>query len=140
MNYNGYNTYTRRGLGSVKIGRYICPYCDKNCEEERSFWEKLKGDFLGTLAMIYELMRLHHVSYQGISDIMGLIYPQGRDTIFNAFTDSVEKTAIPPAEDSQIVLYDVQYPKEGRTQKFRLALLDGATNQPIGDEEGWATE
>jgi len=90
--------------------------------------------------MIYELMRLHHVSYQGISDIMGLIYPQGRDTIFNAFTDSVEKTAIPPAEDSQIVLYDVQYPKEGRTQKFRLALLDGATNQPIGDEEGWATE
>jgi hypothetical protein len=40
--------------------------------------------------MIEKLLRLHHVSYQGISDIMELIYPQGRDTIFNAFADSVE--------------------------------------------------
>jgi len=38
MNYNGYNTYDKRGLGSVKIGRYICPSCNKTCEEERSFW------------------------------------------------------------------------------------------------------
>jgi hypothetical protein len=55
-------------------------------KEKRSFWEKLKGgDFFGSLAMIYKLMRLRHVSYQGISTIMGLIYPQGKDTIFNTF-------------------------------------------------------
>jgi hypothetical protein len=47
MNYNGYNTYGKRGLGSVKIGRYTCPSCNNNCEEERSFWEKLKEDFFG---------------------------------------------------------------------------------------------
>jgi len=45
MTYNGYNTYCKKGLGSVKIGRYICPFCQESCEEERSFWEKLKGKF-----------------------------------------------------------------------------------------------
>jgi len=42
MNYNGYNTYGKIGLGSVKIGRYICPCCGGTSEEERGFWEKLK--------------------------------------------------------------------------------------------------
>jgi len=134
MNYNGYNTYEKRGLGSVKIGRYVCPSCNKKCEEERSFWEKLKEDFFDIVSMIDKLLRLHHVSYQGISDIMELIYPQGRDTIFNAFADSVEKTVIPPIEDFQIVLYDEQHPKKGRTQKYRLTLLDGVTGQPIAEE------
>jgi len=69
-----------------------------------------------------------------MSDIMGLIYPQGRDSIFNAFADSVEKTVIPPIEDFQIVLYDEQHPKKGRTQKFRLTLLDSVTGQPIAEE------
>lgn len=79
-------------------------------------------------------MRLHHVSYQGISDILGLIHPQGKDTIFNAFTASVERTVIPPLENIQIVLYDEQHPKRGRTQKFRLTLLDCVTERPIGEE------
>jgi len=104
MNHNGYNTYGKKCLGSVKIGRYICPSCFEPCEEERSFWENLKDDFFGILVLIYHLMRLHHVSYQGTSDILGLIHPQGKDTILNVFTASVERTVIPPLEDIQIVL------------------------------------
>ena len=38
MNHNGYNTYGKKGLGSVNIGRYICPSCYEPCEEERNFW------------------------------------------------------------------------------------------------------
>ena len=134
MNRNGYNSYSKIGLGSVKIGRYICPSCEETREEERIFWEKLKGEFFEALDSIYQLMRLHHVSYQGISSIMELIYPRGKDIIFNAFNDSVEKSVIPPVEDIQIVLYDEQHPKEGRTQKFRLTLLDGVTGRPIAEE------
>ena len=134
MNHNGYNTYCKKGLGSIKIGRYICPCCDELVEEERSFWENLKSEIFDVLGMIYRLMRLHHVSYQGISSIMELIYPRGKDTVFNAFNDSVEKKDIPPVEDIRIVLYDEQFPKEGRTQKFRLTLLDGVTGQPIAEE------
>ena len=33
-----------------------------------------------------------------------------------------------------IVLYDEQHPKKGRTQKFRLTLLDSVTGQPIAEE------
>ncbi len=116
MNHNGYNTYEKRGLGSVKIGRYICPCCDNKCEEERSFWENLKGDFFEIIGRMYNIMKLHHVSYQGISDIMELIYPQGKDTILNMFADTVEETVIPPLEDFQIILYDEQHPKRGRTR------------------------
>jgi len=69
-----------------------------------------------------------------MSDIMELIYPQGKDAIFNTFADSVEKTVIQPIEDFQIVLYDEQHPKKGRTQKFRLSLLESVTGQPIAEE------
>jgi len=34
----------------------------------------------------------------------------------------------------QIILYDEQHPEAGRTQKFRLTLLDGVTGQPITEE------
>lgn len=121
MNYNGYNTYGKIGLGSVKIGRYICPCCGGTCEEERDFWEKLKWEFFGVINRITQLMRLHHVSYQGISDILELIYPRGKDTFFNDFAGSVERTAIPPpAEDIQIILYDEQHPKAGRLRTTGL--------------------
>ena len=95
----------------------------------------MKEDFFDIISMINKRMRLHHDSYQGISDILELICPQGKDTIFNDFADSVERTAIPPpAEEIQIILYDEQHPKAGRTQKFRLTLLDGVTGQPIAEE------
>ena len=64
----------------------------------------MKRDFFDIIGRIYNIMKLHHVSYQGISDIMALIYPQGKDTILNMFTDTVEETVIPPLEYFQIVL------------------------------------
>jgi len=42
MNHNGYNTYCKKGLGSIKIGKYLCPLCKESIEEDRSFWENLK--------------------------------------------------------------------------------------------------
>lgn len=134
MSHNGYNTYSKKNLGSVKIGRYKCPSCDELLEEDRTFWEKLKKDFFEILANISQILRNHHISYKGISTVMGYIFPRGKDTIFNAFTESVEKTTIPPPKNIQIVHYDEQFPKAGRTQKFRLTLLDGVTLQPIADQ------
>jgi len=98
MNCNGYNTYRKASLGNVRIGQYICPCCRKSCEEERSFWEK----FFDTLNFIYQRLRVQHVSYQGIASVMDLIFPRGKDTILNAFNNSVEKTDIPTMEDVYI--------------------------------------
>jgi hypothetical protein len=133
-NHNGYNTYTKEGLGSVKMGRYRCPLCDVNWEEERDFWECLKQEFFHVLDAIYQRLRYLQVSYQGISSVMDLIFPRGKDTISNAFNSSVERAEIPPVGDVRIVHYDEQHPKEGRAQKFRLTLLDHATGRPIADE------
>jgi len=84
--------------------------------------------------MIYQLMRDLHVSYKGIASMMELIFPRGKDTIFNAFCESVEKADILPVEDVRIVHYDEQFPKADRAQKFRLTLLDGISGRPIANE------
>ncbi|MDF1533161.1 MAG: hypothetical protein P1P69_01490 [Methanosarcinaceae archaeon] len=43
-------------------------------------------------------------------------------------------TNVSPLEDVLIVHYDEQFPKEGRSQKYRLALLDAKTKRPLADE------
>ena len=134
MNHNGYNKHYKKGLGSVKIGRYLCPICGEPLEESRKFWEQLKTDFFSVLKCIYQRLRTQNVSYQGASLVMELIFPRGKDTIHNDFTNSVESVDIPPIENIQIIHYDEQHPKMGRTQKFRLTLLDGVTGRPIADE------
>lgn len=134
MTYNGYNEYTKKGLGSIKIGRYICPACKELLEEDRSFWKELKEKFFNVMNQIYHRMRAHHVSYQGISWILELIFPKGKDTIFRAFNGTIGSTVIPPVEDVRIVHYDEQHPKKGRSQKYRLTLLDGDSGNIIAEE------
>ena len=44
-----------------------------------------------------------------------LIFPCGKDIIYNNFVDSVEKAYILLIEYVQIVYYDEQFPEIGRT-------------------------
>src|SRR5450756_2947547 len=59
MVHNGYNIYTKKGLGDIKIGRYKCSNCNCTPEENRSFWEGLKL----SLIHISEPTRLGMISY-----------------------------------------------------------------------------
>ena len=103
-------------------------------EEKRTAWEKIKTEFFNLLGLIYQQLRLNHVSYQGISGILSLIFPQSKDTVFRGFNHSMEDVEIPPLENVLIVHYDEQFPKEGRCQKFRLTILDAKTKQKLADE------
>jgi len=47
-----------QGLGSVKIGRYLCPQCGKSLEEDLSFWEEFKAEFFGE-NLIHQLYLMH---------------------------------------------------------------------------------
>lgn len=134
MTYNGHNTYTKKNLGSIKIGKYQCPVCKKVLEEERSIWEKIKANFFNQIRRIYRQLRNAHVSYQAISDIIKLIFSQSRGSVYREFNESMEEVEIPKIEKVYIVHYDEQFPKEGRCQKFRLTLIDAKTKQPIVDE------
>ncbi len=125
MNHNGYNTYTKKGLGRIKIGKYLCPSCENTYEEDRSFWEDLKNELFSILGEFFQRLRALHNSYQGISWVSELIFPRGKDTVYREFNQAVEEAEVPPAEGTQIVHYDEQFPKKGRSQKYRLTLLDG---------------
>jgi hypothetical protein len=134
MVHNGYNEYTKKGLGIVKIGKYLCKHCGKMLEEKRTAWEKIKEGFFNLLGLIYQQLRLNHVSYQGISGILSLIFPQSKDTVFRGFNNAMEDVEIPPLENVLIVHYDEQFPKEGRCQKFRLTILDAKSKRQLADD------
>jgi len=133
MNHNGYNEYIKKNLGTIKIGKYECPCCEEPLEEDKSVWEKIKTEFFNQLKKIYRLLRNNNVSYQAISDIMKLIFPQSKGTVFRGFIESMEEVEIPKNGKAYIVHYDEQFPKKGRCQKFRLSLLDGKTKNPIAE-------
>ncbi len=38
VTHNGYNTYTKKGLGSVKAGKVHCPECNANYTVEVDFF------------------------------------------------------------------------------------------------------
>jgi hypothetical protein len=99
MVHNGYNEYTKNGLGIIKIGKYLCKHCGKMLEEKRTAWEKIKTEFFNLLGLIYQQLRLNHVSYQGISGILSLIFPQSKDTVFRGFNHAMEDVEIPPLEN-----------------------------------------
>src|SRR5659263_349927 len=42
--HNGFNQYTKKGLGTIKIGKYLCKHCGKMLEEQRTAWEKIKTE------------------------------------------------------------------------------------------------
>ena len=134
MVHNGYNFYTKHGLGEVIIGRYKCSHCDNTQEETRNFWENLKTLLLDSFNDFFQLLRYHNVSYDGISAIMDFIYPRSRSTILREFNKQMKLEKLPELTNVRVVHYDEQHPKEGRCQKYRLTLLDAKTQQPLADE------
>lgn len=133
MVHNGYNIYTKKGLGEVKIGRYKCSNCCNTEEESRSFWKDLKSNLFNSFNYFFRLLRYHNVSYEGISAIMDFILPRSRSTILREFNKNMEQEEVPSLGNVYIVHYDEQHPKEGRCQKYRLTLLDAKTQRPLAD-------
>lgn len=134
MVHNGYNLYIKKGLGKISIGRYKCQNCGSTDEEDHSFWEGLKTLLFDSFNNFFQVLRYHNVSYDGISDIMGFIFPRSRSTIFRTFNKEMEQENVPILENIHMVHYDEQHPKEGRCQKYRLTLLDAKTQRTIADE------
>ena len=134
MDHNGSNSYTKRWLGIVKIGKYLCPKCQKNVTEACDFWKDAKKEFFGIFGNFCQLLRVNHVSYEVIEKASSYFYPCDKDTIRTMVSDATEMMEIPEIKDIQIVHYDEQHPKAGRSQMYRLTLLDYRSKQVIADE------
>ena len=131
---NGFNPYTKEGLGTVKVGKWWCKECNETIEEDRSFWEGLKDEFFEVLAHLTKILKDHKVSFQGISDVFALVYPRSRETVRLQFTKSIDEIEIPAETNFFVIHYDEQHPRKGRCQKFRLTLLGSSSRTPIADE------
>jgi hypothetical protein len=134
MSHNGSNKYRILNLAIIKLGRYQCKKCLLNKQEGNIFLDNMKLEISKILAGLYQVLRNHDVSYEGISDVMNYLIPQSSDTICRRFSDSVASVQLPKASPIQVIHYDEQHPKAGRSQKYRLTLLNGATHEVIAEE------
>jgi hypothetical protein len=134
MSHNGYNRYSILDLANIKLGKYLCKKCNMSLQEKNTFWEKTKFEFSQIITGLYQVLRNHDVSFEGVSEVMDYIIPQSRDTISRDFTDSVASVQLPEDSPIEIVHYDEQHPKAGRSQKYRLTLLNGVSHNVIAEE------
>jgi transposase-like protein len=134
MVHNGFNTRRKEHLGTVKVGRYLCPACRKTVTEDSSFWDNLTGQLFDILSEICQRLRLHNVSYEGIESILNFLIPRDKDTIQNMVRHAIERMKFFEVKDIQFVHYDEQHPKAGRNQKYRLTILDAVTKLVIAEE------
>jgi hypothetical protein len=133
MAKNGFNKYGHEGIGFIKIGRWICKPCHCSLEEDRTLWENMMDEFDRALTYITVVLQKHNVSWKGISDVVSVIYPRSHETTRNMFNKAIDWCEVPVIEDYIIVHYDEQFPKEGRTQKYRLSLMEGTKKQIIAE-------
>lgn len=134
MVHNGFNTRCKKHLGMVGVGRYLCPACRKTVTEDSGFWDNLTGQFFDILSEICQLLRLHHVSYEGIESMLNFLIPRDKDTIQNMVRPAIERMKFFEVKDIRFVHYDEQHPRAGRNQKCRLTLLDAVTKLVIAEE------
>lgn len=133
---NGSNRTEKQGLGSVKMGKWLCKKCEVTFTEDSGFFKKIVTDFMGFLAHMTMLLRTHQVSWEGGSEILSMIYPRGKETTRKMFIEKIKGVSLPKVKNLHpfIIHYDEQHPKRGRHPKYRLTLLDGETGLPIAEE------
>jgi len=85
MSHNGYNTYPRLELAVIKPGKYHCKKCNISSQAENIFLTNMKFEISKMLAGLYQVLRNHEVSYEGVSEVMDYLIPQSRDTFSQKF-------------------------------------------------------
>ena len=132
--YNGFEYARKKHLGKVKIGKYICQKCCKQYRENKGFWKNLLAEMQEAIMNIQMILRDANVSYRNISSIMNYLIPESKDKIYKVFNQKMDNYNYEVNENILIVHYDEQHPKRGRTQKFRLTLLNAKDKSIIADK------
>jgi hypothetical protein len=61
-------------------------------------------------------------SYKAIVDIIKLVFPQSKSSVFRGFNESMEEVDIPEPGKAYIVHYDEQFPKKKKKIMKCIAL------------------
>jgi hypothetical protein len=94
----------------------------------------MKRGISGILTGLCQVLRSHDVSYEGISEVLNYLIPQSRDTVSRIFSNSVASVKLPESGPICVVHYDEQHHKSGRSQKYRLTLLNCVSRNVIAEE------
>ncbi len=132
MRHNGYDFVRKKGFGKAKVGKQICTVCGKQHHEDKGFWKNLLSEWIKTTTSLIMTLRTSDVAWEVVSKIMGFIIPCSKDKARYVFNNKIEQFEY-PQDKFLIVNYDEQHPKRGRTQKFRLTLLNYETGVPIAE-------
>jgi len=79
------------------------------------------------------VLRDSHVAWEKIAQIFTYLIPCSKGKAMNLFNRRVEQFKY-EQDNYLIVNYDEQHPKRGRSQKFRLTLLNYKNKTPIAEE------
>ena len=132
MVHNGFDFVRKKGFGKSKVGKQICPNCKSQHHEDKGFWKNLLSEWEKTITSFIIELRDSNVSWKAISSLMRFIMPFSKDKARYLFNEEIEQFEY--EQDNYVfVNYDEQHPKEGRTQKYRLTLLNYQTKTPIAD-------
>lgn len=132
MVHDGYDWVRKKGFGKAKVGKQLCKKCDMQYHEDKSFWKKLLSEWKETVTSFILTLRDSHVSWDIASKLLGFILPCSKGKAMYLFNEQIEQFEY-PQDNFLIVNYDEQHPKKGRTQKFRLTLLNYKTKIPIAE-------
>jgi transposase-like protein len=134
MVMNGYNRYGREKIAKIKTQRYRCSSCKTNHEMSYDLIYRIISKLMETVTNMIMNMRCGYLSFELIALTLEPIIKLSPDTIRNIYERTVDNTEIDIKSDFEILHYDEQHPKKGRTKKYRLSLLDGKTRQMIKEE------
>ena len=133
MTRNGSNKRTKKGIITLKIGKYHCPNCHKNTQESPELFEKLVQYVREKILPLLVTIRSEKVSYRGIEEIMGFLIPLGKDSAYGLIQGFIESAEFPEleAKDIQVLGYDEQIVFVGGKKKNRILIFDILSGTPI---------
>lgn len=132
MTHNGFNFVRKKGFGKAKVGKQKCPKCGNTHTEDKGFWKNLLSEWVKTATSLIMTLRNSDVAWEVISKVLGFIIPCSKDKARYLFNNKIEQFEY-PQQNYLIVNYDEQHPKRGRTQKYRLTLLNYETKTVIAE-------
>ncbi len=130
--HDGHDFVRKKGFGRTKVGKQLCKKCGKQYHEDKSFWKKLLSQWKETITAFILTLRDSHVSWDVTSKLLSFILPCSKGKAMYLFDEQIEQFEY-PQDNFVIVCYDEQHPKKGRTQKFRLTLLNYKTKIPLAE-------
>jgi transposase-like protein len=137
MNQNGYNYITKRHIGSIKVGKYLCSNCKTIVHTDINFWSEQISQIKRTMCELLMCLKNGGNSYRRMGLISQFILPFKKSSLYEQFSKIIEEIDFSPSVPHgkiAILNFDEEYIKISGKWKYRLTLLNNETKIPIAEK------